>query len=195
MPIEAYRRVHGEGESKREVTAVLYTGKRLSDAYQVAQELQREGLAQAVFWGQVFAQVRDFFLQWHAAYRALFLLILLLAPLLVWQGVYAGGLERRRNTALLRALGAPRGLVFAVVPWETGGGGGLGLGAGLLGARPGLFLLPLGLLSARTLISPHGMPAVGLCERPFGAPALAYARAGHLAALPPALRQSPLEFL
>ena len=53
VPIEAYRRVHGEGESKREVTAVLYTGKRLSDAYQVAQELRREGLAQAVFSGRL----------------------------------------------------------------------------------------------------------------------------------------------
>ncbi|WP_093008349.1 hypothetical protein [Thermus arciformis] len=92
--------------------------------------------------------MRDF-LQGHAPYRALFLLILLLAPLLVWQGVYAGRLEHRRNTALLRSLGALQGLVFAVVPWETGGGGGLGLGAGPVGsgspgARPGFFLLPRG---------------------------------------------------
>ncbi|BCZ90634.1 hypothetical protein TthAA37_25310 (plasmid) [Thermus thermophilus] len=77
--------------------------------------------------------MRDFF-QGHAPYRALFLLILLLAPLLVWQGVYAGRLEHRRNTALLRSLGALQGLVFAVVPWETGGGGGLGLGAGPVGS-------------------------------------------------------------
>ncbi|BAW02238.1 DNA polymerase III subunit alpha [Thermus thermophilus] len=40
-----------------------------------------------------------------------------------------------------------------------------------------------GSLSARTLISPHGTPEVGLCEGSFGAPALAQAKAGYLALL------------
>lgn len=193
VPIEAYWEVHGEGEERREVTAVLYTGRRLSDVYQVAQEIQRGGLAQAVFPGQVFAQVREFFLQGQMAYRGLSLLVLLLAGLLVWQGVYAGGLERRRNTALLRALGAPRGLVFSVVLLETGVevalGVGLGLGLGwgmaslgadLLGARLGFFLPPP-LLEADLLLQVALLLPLGL-----------------LAALPPALeafRQSPLEFL
>ncbi|PZA07643.1 MULTISPECIES: ABC transporter permease [unclassified Meiothermus] len=193
VPIEAYWEVHGEGQSERQVTAVLYTGRRLSDVYQVAQEVNREGLAQAVFPGQVFAQTRELLLQGQSAYGALSLLVLALAALLVWQGVYAGGLERRRRTALLRALGAGRGLVFGVVLLETllevALGVALGLllgwslaalGAGVLGERLGFFLPPpqlsADLVARVSLLLPLGL----------------------LAALPPALqaaRESPLEYL
>jgi len=193
VPIEAYWEVHGEGQAERQVTAVLYTGKRLSDVYQVAQEINRGGLAQAVFPGQVFAQTRELLLQGQMAYGALSLLVLALAALLVGQGVYAGGLERRRHTALLRALGAGRGLVFGVVLLETLlevalgvllglllGWGLAAAGSGLLGERLGFFLPPpqlsLDLVARVLLLLPLGL----------------------LAALPPALqaaRQSPLEYL
>jgi len=193
VPIQAYWEVHGEKEAGREVTAILYTGKRISDVYQVAQEVQREGLAQAVFPGQVFAQVRGFLLQGQSAYGGLALLVLLLAALVVWQEVYAQGLERRRRTALLRALGASRGLVFGVVLLETllevalGVLGGVALAwglaalaAGLLGERLGFFL-------------PPPKPEPGELLR-----VLLLLPLGLLAALPPAwqaVRESPLDYL
>ncbi|WP_018467750.1 ABC transporter permease [Calidithermus timidus] len=193
VPIEAYWEVHQEDVAHRQVTAVLFTGYRLSDIYQVAQEINRSGQAQAVFPGQVFAQAREFFLQGQSAYGALSLLVLFLAALLVWQGVYAQSLERRRFTALLRAMGAGRGLVFGVVLLESllevalgvalgiaMGWGLAALGAGALGERLGFFL-PLPQLGADLV------GRVGLLL-PLGL----------LAALPPALqatRQSPLEHL
>ncbi|SDE47712.1 DNA polymerase-3 subunit alpha [Thermus arciformis] len=54
---------------------------------------------------------------------------------------------------------------------------------GLSRATVGRLAALTGSLSARTLISPHGTPGVGLCEGSFGAPALAQARAGYLALL------------
>jgi putative ABC transport system permease protein len=193
VPIEGYWEVHGEGRAQRQVTAVLFTGKRLSDVYQVAQETNRRGEAQAVFPGQVFAQTRDLLLQGQSAYGALSLLVLCLAVLLIWQGVYAQGLERRRRTALLRALGAGPGLVFGVVLIETLlevalgvllgillGWGLAALGSGLLGQRLGFFLPPpqltADLMGRVLLLLPLGV----------------------LAALPPALRasrESPLEYV
>lgn len=193
VPIEAYWEVHGEGEGKREVTAVLFTGRRLSDVYQVAQEVNRSPEAQAVLPGQVFAQVREAMLQGQSAYGALSLLVLFLAALLIWQGIYAQGLERRRHNALLRALGAPRGLVFSVLLWETTLEVGLGIllgvllgwglaaaGSGALGERLGFYLPPPQL-------------SLDLLARAFALLPL-----GILAALPPAfqaMRESPLEYL
>lgn len=193
VPIEAYWEAHGEDRDQRQVTAVLFTGRRISDVYQVAQEINRGSEAQAVFPGQVFAQTRNFLLQGQSAYGALALLILALAGLLVWQEVYGQGLERRRRTALLRALGAGPGLVFSVVLLETLLEVGLGvllgillgwglaaLGSGLLGEWLGFFLPPpqltADLVGRVLLLLPLGL----------------------LAALGPALqaaRQSPLEHL
>lgn len=193
VPIEAYWEVHGENQANRELTALLFTGRRLSDVYQVAQEINRGSQAQAIFPGQVFAQTRDLLLQGQSAYGALSLLVLFLAALLVWLGVYAQGLERRRRTALLRALGAGRGTVFGVVLLETLlevlmgvtlgvllGWGLANLGSGILGERLGFFLrapeLTADLLGRVLLLLPLGL----------------------LAALPPAWqasRESPLEHI
>lgn len=192
VPIQDYWEAHGEGGEGREVTAILYTGKRLSDVYQVAQEIQREGLAQAVFPGQVFAQVREFLLQGERAYQALSLLVLGLAALLVWQGVYGRGLERRLNASLLRILGAERRLVFGVILAET-------LLEVLLGVALGILLgWALSALGSSLLAERLGffLPPPGLPLKEVGR-VLLLVPVGLLAALPPALeaaRQSPLEF-
>ena len=148
---------------------MLYTASRLNDLYSVAQQTNARPLAQAVFPGHVFANLRGFVLQGQAAYAGLSLLMLLLAGLTVWLSVHASGMERARSVALLRALGAGRGTVFSVVLLETALvvllGLGLGeLAGGVLGARLGfslpaptldpglllrvLWLFPLGLLAA-----------------------------------------------
>ncbi|SMB96889.1 ATP-binding cassette domain-containing protein [Deinococcus hopiensis] len=177
-PIETVWEVHGPAsEAKREVTAVLYSAENLAGIYTVAQRINADKDAMAVFPGQVFAQARETLLQGQAAYAALSILVLGIAALTVWLSVYTSGLERMRTVSLLRALGAGRGTVFALVLLETlltvslGVGLGLGLallvgsvGGGLLGARLGftlaapqltwslaaraLALIPLGLLAA-----------------------------------------------
>ena len=131
-PMDSLWEIHGvftpEG---REVTAMLYTPKAINGLYSVAQETNAGSAAQAVFPGQVFAQVRDFVLQGEAAYTALAGLVLVLAALTVWLSVFSGGLERQKGTALLRALGAGRGLVFGLVLLETFFTVALGLGLGI----------------------------------------------------------------
>ena len=182
-PIETLWRVHGQlTPGSRGVTAVLYTASRLNDLYSVAQQTNARPLAQAVFPGQVFANLRGFVLQGQAAYAGLSLLMLLLAGLTVWLSVHASGLERARSVALLRALGAGRGTVFGVVLLETALVVSLGLGLGVL-LSLGLGGLAGGVLGARLGFSlPAPTLDPGLLLRVLWLFPL-----GLLAALPPAL--------
>lgn len=194
VEIESIWQVHGQfAPEGRGVTAVLYTAQGLGDLYSVAQRLNATPDVQAVFPGQVFAQVRGVVQQGQAAYAALSLLVLLLAALTVWLSVYAAGVERARVVSLLRALGASRATVFSVVLLETAVTvlAGVLLGVGLayltgwaggqaIAGRVGFSLPPpsldWALLGRAALLVPLGL----------------------LAALPPALqaaRQSPLEHL
>lgn len=193
-PIETLWEVHGIHDVKsREVTAVLFSGKNLADLYNVATEINHGSVAQAVFPGQVFAQMRNFMLQGQAAYGVLAVLVLVLAGLTIGLSIYASGLQRMKNMAVLRALGARQGTLFRVVLLETlttvAFGVLLGIGlAWLLGAIGG------GMLGSKLGFS---MPAPQLtwdllwkvlCLIPLGL----------LAALPPAVRasrESPLRHL
>ena len=182
-PIESLWRIHGQlTPESRGVTAVLYTARALNDLYSVAQQTNARPLAQAVFPGQVFAQLRGFVLQGQAAYAGLSLLMLLLAGLTVWLSVHASGLERARSVALLRALGAGRGTVFGVVLLETALVVLLGLGLGVL-LSLGLGQLAGGVLGARLGFS---LPAPTL-EPALLLRVLWLFPLGLLAALPPAL--------
>ena len=180
--------IHGQfAPESRGVTAVLYTASSLGDLYAVASQVNASPDAQAVFPGQVFANVRSFVLQGQAAYAALSVLVLLLAALTIWLSVYAASLERIRSVALLRALGAGRGTVFGVVLLETALTVLLGLltgvalsylvsvlGGQLLGTRLG-FSLPAPLLDWALLLRVAALFPLGL-----------------LAALPPALSAARL---
>ncbi|GGJ32246.1 FtsX-like permease family protein [Deinococcus roseus] len=132
-PMETLWEVHGIFDpSAREVTAILYTGKSLADLYNVAGQVNRGQVAQAVFPGQVFGQMRSFLLQGQAAYGVLAVLVLVLAALTVWLSIYAAGIERLKSVAVLRALGAGRNLIFNVVLLETLLTVTLGVTAGIL---------------------------------------------------------------
>jgi hypothetical protein len=121
VDIESAWLVHGQvAPERRGVTAVLLTAERPGDYYAMAQEIDAGPDAQAVFTGAVFGQLRGFVAQGELAYGALSALVLALAALTVWLNVYSGALERRRTSALLRALGAGRSLIFTLVVAETG---------------------------------------------------------------------------
>jgi len=120
-------------------------------------------------------------------------LVLAIAALTVTLSVYTSGLERRRTVALLRALGAGRGTVFALVLLETGLtvtlGALLGIGLSLLVSRVGGNVL--GQRLGFTLAAPE-------LTWPLASRALGLIPLGILAALPPALqalRVSPLRHL
>lgn len=182
-PIESLWRVHGQlTPESRGVTAVLFTARALNDLYAVAQQTDGRPLTQAVFPGQVFAQLRGFVLQGQAAYAGLSLLMLLLAGLTVWLSVHASGLERARSVALLRALGAGRRTVFGVVLLETALVVLLGLGLGVL------LSLCLGQLAGSVLGARLGfsLPSPNL-ELALILRVLWLFPLGVLAALPPAL--------
>jgi hypothetical protein len=156
VDIESAWLVHGQVAPEfRGVTAVLFTAERPGDYYAVAQEIDAGSDAQAVFTGAVFGQLRGFVAQGEVAYGALSALVLVLAALTVWLNVYSGALERRRTSALLRALGAGRALIFTLVVAETawtvvagivlgtlGGYGLTHLGGSLLAANVGFSLPP-----------------------------------------------------
>lgn len=177
----------------RGVTAVLFTADNIAGLYAVAQELNASPAVQAVFPGQVFAQLRGTLSQGQAAYAALSVLVLLLATLTVWLGVHASSLERARTVALLRALGATRHAIFAVVLAET-----------LMTVLAGLFLGVLLGYGVSAVAAPFltarlgfALPAPELSLKLLTRVALLVPLA-LLAALPPALaatRQSPTRSL
>lgn len=193
-PIETLWEAHGEAAaSKRDVTAVLYSAENLAGIYTTAGQINAGKDAMAVFPGQVFAQARQTLMQGQAAYAGLSVLVLAIAALTVTLSVYTSGLERRRTVALLRALGAGRGVVFALVLLETGLtvtlGALLGIGLSLLVSRVGGNVL--GQRLGFTLAAPE-------LTWPLASRALGLIPLGVLAAFPPALqalRVSPLRHL
>ena len=135
VDIESTWLVHGQiAPEGRGVTAVLFTAERPADYYAVAQEIDAGPDAQAVFTGAVFGQLRGLVAQGEVAYGALSGLVLVLAALTIWLNVYSGALERRRTSALLRALGAGRSLIFTLVVAETGWTVVAGIAVGTLAA-------------------------------------------------------------
>lgn len=193
-PIQTIWDAHGQNTPQsRQVTAVLYSAENLAGIYTVAQQVNHGREAMAVFPGQVFAQAKEVLLQGQAAYAGLSLLVLGIAALTVWLGVHSASLERQRTVALLRALGATRGSVFALVLLETLFTVTLGV---LLGLALSLLASALGgsILGSRlgfTLAAPQ-------LTWPLAWRALALIPLGVLAALPPAIgavRFSPLRHL
>jgi len=186
VDIESAWLVHGQiAPELRGVTAILYTAESPGDYYAVAQEIDAGPDAQAVFTGAVFGQLRGFVAQGEAAYGALSALILALAALTVWLNVYSGALERRRTSALLRALGAGRALIFMLVVVETGLTVVAGIAVGTLGSYV-LTLVGGNLLAANLGFSlPPAEFDVGLVAR-----VLPLIPLGIAAALGPAWRSS-----
>jgi putative ABC transport system permease protein len=114
----------GEHDAEREVTAVLYTPKRLGYVYQVASQLESgkylPGVSsQAVFPGQTVGRLLDLLGQGRVGYAVIGSLVLVLALATVAVNTYASALAGQRNLAILRAIGARAVTVIAVVLLES----------------------------------------------------------------------------
>jgi putative ABC transport system permease protein len=113
-----------EQTNAREVTAVIYTPKRLGYVYQVASQLESgkylPGVnAQAVFPGQTVGRLLDLLGQGRVGYAVIGSLVLVLALATVAVNTYASALAGQRNLAILRAIGARAVTVIAVVLLES----------------------------------------------------------------------------
>ena len=113
---------HEEGAGKefeREVTAILYTPKRLGYVYQLASTLNQGKEAQGVFPGQVIGRMLDLLGQGRAGYAVIGILVLLMALATVAVNTYAAAVAGQRNLAVLRTIGARTSTVLGVVLLEA----------------------------------------------------------------------------
>lgn len=124
--------VHGLDPGKAgDVTAVLVRPRSIAGMMRIYQEINAGKDAQAVFPGEVMAKLFDMMGKGQPALQAVTVLVLVMAALTVLIALLSAGAQRRREIAVMRALGARRGLVFRVVFWESALLGVAGLVAGL----------------------------------------------------------------
>ncbi|WP_246067145.1 ABC transporter permease [Paenibacillus koleovorans] len=108
-----------ENEAKQGVTAVLVKPKSYVDLMQMYQEINRGHEAQAVFPGQVIAEVFDMMGSGEQILRYVSYVVLGMAGLTIVLALYGSAVERRRTVSILRAIGAGRRSIVTIVLLET----------------------------------------------------------------------------
>lgn len=112
----------GDGHAHEDepgVTAVLVKPDSYMNLMKLYQEINNGVEAQAVFPGQVLAKVFDMLGTGEDALKAISYVILGLAGLTVVLSLIGSNLERRRQVAIMRTIGASRLSVFAIVVLES----------------------------------------------------------------------------
>lgn len=129
-----------DGENVAGVPAILVKAASVADAYRLRAKYRGDGVM-AVFPGEVLVDLYATMGDVRAMMSGLALAAQCLVLVSILIGVLAVLSARRRQIAVLRALGAPRGFVFAVIWLQIAGlvaaGAVLGLGLGV-GAAYGL---------------------------------------------------------
>ena len=109
VPLASYWEVHHEHDTaEQQVTVALLRPRGVKEFYQLHQEINRESVAQAVLTGQGMARLFDMLGQGETVLRLASCLALAMGAATVFLASYAVGVQRRRETAILRALGAGR---------------------------------------------------------------------------------------
>ncbi len=132
------------------LTAVLVRPKRLSDLPALHRRLNVSGETQAVFPSAVLLNVFNVLSLVEDVLAVVLVTVAVVVVLYLFVSMYSATFERRREIATMRALGAPRATILAVVLLEScalavaggaagvlGGHGAAYLGASLLAARGG----------------------------------------------------------
>ncbi|THF83519.1 FtsX-like permease family protein [Cohnella fermenti] len=104
---------------ERGVTAALIKPKSYTDLMTMYQEINRGKDAQAVFPGQTLARIFDMMGSGEQVLRIVGYVVLGMAGLTVILALYGATVERRRTVAILRAIGAGRAEVLAIVLLES----------------------------------------------------------------------------
>lgn len=202
VPISSYWEAHGDvghaqlaqpgaqpdaAEAALGVTAVLVRAKDVSSAYQLYQQLNGSQDLQAALPGMVLTQFLSLLGQGQQVLALITYVALGMAAISMGMVLYSAVLARRRATAVLRALGAPRAAIFQIALWES-------LMLGLLGAALGAALGHVAAAAIAALINRQSALGVvvgfDLAELPI---LLAMVALGLAAGLLPALRMYRLQ--
>lgn len=138
-----------------EITALLIHGKGYGDVARLSAQLSRRTDVQAIFPGRVATQLLSYMQRGQTVVTAMAWLAAGIATFAVMVSLLAAAIERRRQIAMLRAIGASRSVVFGVLAAEAGIIAGVGAVAGVLlgsvvthvvawqvSSRSGLLLVP-----------------------------------------------------
>ncbi|TVX97169.1 FtsX-like permease family protein [Cohnella terricola] len=108
-----------EDEGIRGVTAAMVKPNSYIDLMKLYQEINQGKDAQAVFPGQTIAKIFDMMGSGEAVLRDIGYVVLGMAGFTVALSLYGSSIERRRTVAILRAIGAGRRAVMAIVLLES----------------------------------------------------------------------------
>jgi len=108
-----------EAKEVRGVTAALVKPNSYIDLMKLYQEINQGKDAQAVLPGQTLAKIFDMMGSGEAVLRNIGYIVLGMAGFTVALSLYGSSIERRRTVAILRAIGAGRRAVMAIVLLES----------------------------------------------------------------------------
>jgi putative ABC transport system permease protein len=115
VPLDSYWHLHETDEAaERQITVAMLRPTGLTEVYQLYQEINRDTVAQAVLAGQGMLRLFNLLGQGETVLRLVSWLALVMGAATVFLVSYAVGAQRRRETAILRALGTGRWTVFTV---------------------------------------------------------------------------------
>ena len=115
VPLDSYWHLHETDEAAaRQITVAMLRPTGLTEVYQLYQEINRDTVAQAVLAGQGMLRLFNMLGQGETVLRLVSWLALVMGAATVFLVSYAVGAQQRRETAILRALGTGRWIVFMV---------------------------------------------------------------------------------
>ena len=133
IPIAGLQNMEGhKAETATDVSAVLVKLRGSSSGMMMNQEFNLQGNVMTFAWpiADIMSKLFNKIAPVEMVLRAVALLVALVAAGSILASIYNSMNERRREIAILRALGARRSTIFAVVVLEAGGIAALGAAAG-----------------------------------------------------------------
>ncbi len=136
-PLETAWLVHPEPAATatgtaKEITALIVHGKSYGDVARLSAALSRRQDVQAIFPGRIATQLLSYMQRGETVLKAISWLAAGIAAFAITVSLLAASIERRRQIATLRAIGAPRRTVFGVLAAEAAMLAGLGAAAGVV---------------------------------------------------------------
>lgn len=116
----ADKATHKRNAQNAEITALLVHGKSYGDVARLSAQLSRRKDVQAVFPGRVATQLLSYLQRGQVVVTAMAWLAAGIAVFAITVSLLAAAIERRRQIATLRAIGASSSVVFGVLAFEAG---------------------------------------------------------------------------
>ena len=164
------------------LTAILVRAKRMSDLPGLHRGLNVATETQAVFPSAVLLDIFNLLSAAEEVLTAILATVAFIVLLYLFVSLYSATLERKREIATMRALGARRSTILAIVLWESCALATLGGAAGILGGHGAAHLATSWLASRGGLVT-NRFPFSTLEPMALGAVILLGALAGLLPAV------------